>query len=366
MRILYITNGITGAGGLERVLSVKASYLAGNFGHEVCIVSLNEAGKTKFYTFSNKIKFVTIPAKGNPLAFCKNYISGLKKAISEFRPDVISVCDDGLKGFFVPMLLGKPCPMVYERHASINLNLKRGKAGAFSAIRNKIMYKLMQAGAKSFDKFVVLTSGNTKEWPSKNVVIIPNPLSFYPEAVSALDQKKVIAVGNHSYNKGYDLLLEAWKIVTEKHPDWQLDIYGKKDAASTYSKLAEILGVKDSVKFHDPVTDIAAKYVQSSIMVLPSRSEGFGMVLIEAMACGLPCVSFDCPNGPADIISNNEDGFLIENGNITAFAEKIILLMENAGLRKSMAAKGRENVTRFLPENIVGKWDSLFKALIRP
>jgi glycosyltransferase involved in cell wall biosynthesis len=120
-----------------------------------------------------------------------------------------------------------------------------------------------------------------------------------------------------------------------------------------------------NVTFHEPVSDIQSKYAASSIMVLPSRSEGFGMVLIEAMACGVPCVSFDCPCGPADIISDGDDGYLISNGDIEQFAAKVILLIEDEALRKRMGQSARQNVKRFLPPAIVAQWDQLFKSVRR-
>ncbi|MCB4234502.1 glycosyltransferase [Kaistella anthropi] len=124
--------------------------------------------------------------------------------------------------------------------------------------------------------------------------------------------KKVIAVGSHSYNKGYDLLLTIWQKIENQFPDWTLEIYGKA-VDDTFPNMAKTMGLQQ-VFFHQPSTRIEEKYLESSVFVLPSRSEGFGMVIIEAMACGLPVVSFDCPHG-ADIITNGHDGFLAENGN---------------------------------------------------
>ena len=99
-------------------------------------------------------------------------------------------------------------------------------------------------------------------------------------------------------------------------------------------------------------------------MVLPSRSEGFGMVLIEAMACGLPCVAFDCPHGPADIIRHEEDGLLVKAEEVNALAMSIIRLIQDEELRIKMGANARENVKRYLPENVLPQWDTLFKRLI--
>lgn len=351
MKLLYITNGITGSGGLERVLSLKASLLSETLGYEVHILSLNEEGKTPFFNFSDQIIRHSILVGGNPLMYLGQYVSGIRQKVKEINPNFISVCDDGLKGFFLPRILGNKIPVIYERHASAVLN--------GSALQHRIMRYL----AKDFHRFVILTKGGIQEWPGKNTMVIPNPISFYPEHSSVLNSKKVIAVGSHSYNKGYDLLLKIWQKVETDFPDWQLDIYGKYKE-DTFQNLAKTLNLK-KVYFHPPVSKIEEKYLESSVFVLPSRSEGFGMVIIEAMSCGLPVVSFDCPHGPADIITHAKNGFLIKNGNTDKFAARLQQLMSDGELRQRVGSAGRENVKKYLPETVVKEWDVLFRSLVK-
>ena len=366
MKLLYITNGINGAGGLERVLSIKASYLADYYNYEVSILSLNDNHLNPFYPFSDKITILSIPVTGNPLQYIKAYKKGITEIVDQIKPDVISVCDDGLKGFFIPQIIKEEIPIIYERHASVKLNFGTSKNQTIlTKIKNKISHFIMQKMAAQFDVFVVLTNGNTKEWSSNNLRIIPNPLSFYPNEKATLSSQKVIAVGSHSFNKGYDLLLDAWKIIAKKYTNWQLHIYGKFDKDETFLHYASKIGVTDSVMFYQPIQSIEKAYLDSSIMVLPSRSEGFGMVLIEAMACGVPVVSFDCPHGPADIITEGEDGYLIEKENVNALAVNLIKLIENQDLRVRMGVKAKQNVKRYLIQEITQQWDSLFKELTK-
>ncbi len=362
--MLYITNGINGVGGLERVLSVKASYLSEQYKYDVTILSLNNNDSNPFCQFSDKINFVSIKVQGNVLNYIKDYTKGLQEQVDAIKPDVVCVCDDGLKAFFIPQFIKTKVPIIYERHVSKEIEMNEN-SNSFKKIKVRLKWLLMRLLAPSFSKFIVLTKGNVQEWKSlKNIQIIPNPLSFFPNQSSRLQNKKVIAVGKQGYQKGYDLLLQSWKLVHEQHPDWELEIYGTIAAEYKLQELAYELGIGNIVHFYPPVKDIQTKYLDASIYAMSSRFEGFGMVLIEAMACGVPCISFNCPHGPADVITHGEDGFLIENGNIKQMADAIIHLIQDESLRIKMGTEAKQNVQRFLPENIMYQWDALFKSLM--
>ena len=361
--LLYITNAIDGSGGLERVLSVKTKVLAEDYGYDIHVVTLNQKSKTDlFFSFSEKIIQHNLEVSGNTIQYISKYISGIKNVISEIKPNVILVCDDGLKAFFLPQILGNKIPIIYERHVSKLIEISENQ-GFIKGVFTKLKFTLMDFLAKDFSKFIVLTEGNKNEWKLKNLQVIPNPLPFFPVEKSSLQNKKVIAVGKQSYQKSYDRLLKSWALLGKEFQDWELHIYGKFDENLGLEQLAKELNIEKQVFFHLPEKNIEEKYAESSIFVLSSRYEGFGMVLIEAMSFGIPCVSFDCNYGPSDIIKDNEDGFLIKNGDEKDFVQKLQELMRDENLRKEMGEKARENVQRFSPQNVVKQWDELFKKI---
>ncbi len=217
---------------------------------------------------------------------------------------------------------------------------------------------------KELDSFVVLTHEDKEKWSElNNITVIHNPLTFYPAETSDCSSKQVIAAGRYVPIKRFDHLIEAWAIVSQKHTDWTLQLYGAGNKEQ-YQSLMEKYQLKNCF-INPPTPDIEQKYCDSSIFVLSSKNEGFGMVIIEAMACGVPPVSYDCPCGPKDIITDQEDGLLVENGNISMLAEKIIYLIENDDIRKEMGRLARIKSQQFLIDNIGKKWDELFNHLLR-
>jgi len=366
-KILYITNGVSGPGGLERVLSIKASYLTEYYNYEIYIITLNQRESSLFYEFNSKINFVDITTKKKGIAYLNEYWNTLKKCIKKIKPNIISVCDDGIKGLMLPIIIGKPCPMIYERHVSKNIEVKNDNLSFKNKIITRLKFKLMDFGANYYDSFIVLTKGNLQEWNIKNKIVIPNPLSFYPEKdnCSTLQNKKIMAVGKQSFQKGYDRLLQSWAIINEEFSDWKLEIYGTIDENSGLEELSKKLGLQSSVYFFPPVKNIAEKYKEASIYVMSSRYEGFGMVLTEAMAYGVPCISFNCPFGPSDIITHEKNGLLVTNNDIEKFAFEIKKLIINQDQRKVLGENARQAVQIYLPESIAKQWNDLFQNLMK-
>ena len=194
-----------------------------------------------------------------------------------------------------------------------------------------------------------------------NAFYIPNPLSFYNNNLSTLNNRTIINIGRLTSDKRQDLLLKIWREVSEKHPDWKLKIVGTGELKNELIQTIKNFNLVNSVKVIEPIKDVESLFLNSSIFTFTSRYEGFGMVLAEAMACGVPCISFDIPSGPRDIIENNIDGFLIEDNNIRQYINKLDLLMSDTNKRLYMGKMARENVKIFLDYKIEKKWNSLLK-----
>ena len=194
-----------------------------------------------------------------------------------------------------------------------------------------------------------------------NAFYIPNPLSFYNDNIASLDNKTIINIGRLTSDKRQDLLLEIWDSVSKKHPDWKLKIVGKGELKDLLIQTIKKYNLIDSVEIVEPIKDVESLFLNSSIFAFTSKYEGFGMVLAEAMACGVPCISFDIPSGPRDIIGNDTDGFLIENNNIENYIQKLNILMSDEIKRKEMGMNAKKNITKFLDTKIEKKWNTLLE-----
>ena len=361
MKILYITPKINNEGGVARVLSLKANYLVENFGCEVHILTQNEGNKPLFFSFNKKIVLHDMLLKGNLISFFLQYIKALNETVNAIKPDVIIVSDNGLKAYCIPFILKTKTPIIFECHGSKFIEEKELTQYFF---RTKIKLFFKDFSANKFAKFVGLSNESLKEWSVKNGIVISNPLWFKASRFADLKSKKVIAVGRHSYEKGLDRMLQIWQKVIEKHPDWSLEIYGKSNENQELQKLANALNINNNVTFFEPVKNINDKYLGASIMAMTSRTEGFGMVLVEAMALGLPCIAYDCPCGPREIIQNNENGLLVENGNIDLFVQKMELLIEDENLRLQMGKNAQESIGKYDIDSIMQQWKSFFESLV--
>ena len=222
----------------------------------------------------------------------------------------------------------------------------------------------MERDISHLKALVLLTPEDAKDWSSTvKTHVIPNPITLIPSISASLNNKQVLMVGRYNDAKGYDYLIDAWEIVHHRHPDWILNVYGSGELYDQVVKWISVKNLEGTIILHEPTSKIMDKYLESSICVLSSRYEGFSLVIVEAMACGVPCVSFDSPHGPRNIIRNGEDGILVEYLNSQALADGICCLIENVDFRKELGSNARRNVIRFSEDVVMKQWDELFKSL---
>lgn len=376
LKIVYVTPALYMAGGVERVLTLKANYFAEHFGYDITIILTEGKDKPLFYPLSDKIKIINLNIGFEELWTCsftkkvfvylkkqRQFKKALTNELMQLRPDItisllrreINFINDIKDG-------SRKIGELHINRANYR-NFKTENADIIKRLFAKRWSANLVSHLKKLDTLVVLTEKDREAWAElNNVVAIPDPLSFIPKSVSPLTEKRVVAIARYSHEKGIDLLLKAWAIAEKKTVDWRLDVFGDGDRAA-YEQLIDKLKLeRNRCQLHGRTNDVEQEYVNSSLFVLSSRFEGFGMVLTEAMACGLPVVSFDCPWGPRSIITNHEDGLLVENGDVLALAKSLSCLMNDATLRLSMSHKGQNNVQRFSIGQIALQWKNIFES----
>ena len=378
LKIVYCTPALYLAGGMERVMTLKANYFAEHFGYDITIVITDGKGKGTFYPLSDKVKVINLDIGFEELwnqPFLKKVILYLKKqrqykkklaaCLMELRPDItISMLRREIN--FINSIKDGSYKIgeIHINRAHFR-NFEGKDSNIVKNLFSKFWMNTLLRKLRQLDRFVVLTESDRKAWYElDNVEVIPNPLSFAPMSISRHADKRVIAVGRYCHEKGYDYLLQAWAVVQNKCPDWRLDVFGDGDRSS-YETLIDHSGIDRSrCKLNQRTQIIQQEFERSAISVCSSRFEGFGLVIIEAMACGVPVVSFDCPWGPRTIITDGEDGVLVENGNVGQLVEAPLRLIADDQLRTTMGTKASVNVRRFSIEIIADKWKKLFEEII--
>lgn len=371
MKIAYCTPSLYIPGGVERVLTTKANYLADVAGYDVYIILTDGKNKAPYYPLSDKIHIINLDINFEELwilSFVKKGIVYLRKQRVFKRKLAETLCD--IKPDITISLLRREinflCDIKDGSKKIGEMHINRQNYRNFEANDTNFVKKIFERywmhslikQLKRLDRFIVLSQEDKENWKEiNNVTVIPNPLPpITVSQTSTTKNKKVIAAGRYVYQKGFDLLVDAWETVAGKHPDWHLYIYGRGDK-SNYKSVS-------NCHFENAVENINDKYTESSIFVLSSRFEGFGMVIIEAMKCGVPTVSFACPCGPKDIITEGKDGFLVKNGNTQQLAERICYLIEHDEERKEMGRNAIETAKKYDINEIGKQWVRLFNNLI--
>ncbi len=354
----FVIGNMSHSGGTERVLSILANGLVKR-GYPIVIISMWGEKETTF-PCSCRIKRYRL-SKEYPKGLKEN----LKNIISLFqivKKEKISILVDVdliLTFYSLPL---KMCMPGLKRISWEHFNYY------YQFRKNNRIRRAAMGLAAAFSDVVLVLSGEDQEYYKEHLKIrgrlcqIYNPNTYEEVEVQKPKEKLVFAAGRLTRAKGFDYLLKSWQLLEKDFPEWKLCIAGEGEDEAALLHMKQQMNLK-TVEFIGNVENIEAYYEKAALFVLPSRNEGFGMVLIEAMAYENPVVSFSCKAGPKDIITDGKDGFLVPTGDFKGFASKMRCLMENKELREEMGKKAKESTKRFQVEGILDKWEELLESL---
>ena len=383
MRIVYFFPSLKDSAGTERMLNVKANYLTDILHHEVTIITYRQFDDPVFFEFSDKIKLIhfNIPdptSKLKGLGYWekrkqyKNFMHAYRKKVEAYLlnnpTDIAISMYFGAEHKFLPLIQdGSKKILEYHFHFDITPLSKKLKAKwSLKNLKMKIQTAMFQRTLNRYDKIVVLTQQDQEEWARyfSNVTNIPNPITITPMKAD-VEAKKVLAVGRYTYQKGFDDLIDAWSIVAKDFPDWQLDIYGSGELEEDMKKQIKNLSLEETVHLFPPRKDINRVFAAHSIFVLSSRFEGFPLVLVEALSCGLAPVAFACKNGPKQMMGDSQlKDFMVTPGDVPQLAGKLKQLMSDKELRAQTSEVAVEVSQRYKLENIMERWNNTFKSVL--
>lgn len=363
MKIIYCIDSLVPSGGTERVVTTKLNWLAAQANTDVWVVTVSEE-REPFFALSPEVRRVMLPVGEGDVKGYRRELAGL---FDRIRPDV-AVAVAGMSVDVLPGL-DDGSRKVMEFHYTKNflVNFVRG----LHSIRFRRLHLLkmrwlqwrLARRARRFDLFVGLTRRDVGLWGNpKNMTYVYNPLSFRSERKSDCSSRRIIAVGSWTPAKGMDQLLEAFGPLAKRYPDWHVDLFGSGQDEMLLRSIVRKYDMEGQVTLHSPVRNIGDYLVEASIYAFPSRSDGFGLVITEAMECGLPTVAMDCECGPREIVTP-DTGIVVPDKDVASFRAALERLMTDEALRRRMGEAAGEQVKRFYPDAIMPQWLKLFEDL---
>lgn len=376
MKLIYCIRALYNPGGMERVLVNKVTWLVRELGWEILVVTTDQKGRPTFYPFPKEVRMVDLGinySDDNDFSPCRKIAGYLRRRrrhrraltrlLQRERADVV-VSLFPSESSFIPFIQDGS-KKVLELHYCKYFRLQYGRTGLLRMIDWWRTFS-DEYLVRRFDKFVVLTHEDCGYWGNlSNMEVIPNAARNMSDKFSDVSSRRVIAVGRLDYQKGFDRLIQAWSLVQAdgRFADWHLDLFGQGEWRDMLDGMVKKLGLTGSVSINAPVKEIGAEYVASSLLVMSSHYEGFPMVMIEAMACGLPVVSFDYKCGPRDIIRHGENGLLVKDGDVRGLAQAMMDVMGDGARRRQMSQEARKVVSTYSEEVVMRQWERLFTTL---
>jgi glycosyltransferase involved in cell wall biosynthesis len=384
MNILYCIDELI-LGGLQRIVIEKANYFADVFGYKVYIVTAerfkNERPKQPFFHLSKNVEIIALPINfayyTNHLNLFKllflystliiKYRKELKKILIEKNIDIcISLCGNELMFMNYFKDKSKKIAEIHYNLNTVNFAVTSKHKGFIWKLIGSFRMKFVIFNTKRLDRLIVLTKSEKTEWlkTNNNITQVYNFNTITPTKTTDLESKSFISVGRLEYEKGFDKLINIWKDIVEIHPDYLLDIYGDGSQKENLQKIIDNLHLNNNVFLKGQSNNIAEEYANHYAYIMTSIYEGFGLVLVEAMSCGLPCIAFDCKSGPKEIIENNKNGFIIKAEDNNTMVKRICQLIEDKNLALRMSNNAIIRSKDFDKDKIMNQWKDLFEELV--
>lgn len=378
MRILIIHRSFALVGGAERVIIDKANYLA-NSGHQLMLVSYEQGQHTVPYELQTSIeyrdlncRFFTL-SKYSPMMrlwyffrLRSQFRRSLRNIVTSFRADVVVMASDWQTLIDVVLDASGNIPVIAEFHNAYDYVMRNigASGGKMRQKMTQLYYWYTLKNLKRCARLVVLTNADANNWRRhfSNIEVIPNPVTIYPDVIDDIpkDKGRIIFVGRFNREKRIDRLIDAFSMIAEKYPEWHVDIFGEGNEKQNLLDQIARLALDNRVVIHEPTKAIYDEYKRSEMLVLCSEHEAYSLVLVEAMSCGIPCISFDCPIGPRELIRDGVTGLLALNGNVEDLSSKIEWLINNDLERRAMGIKARQFSAKFKLPVIMSLWENLY------
>ncbi len=364
MRVTLVIHGM-GSGGAERVVATMGNAWAAR-GWEITLLTFEDAASRSFYPLDERIHYRPLGIAGashgalQALAANARRLLTIRRAVRASNPDVVISFLDMVNVRVLLALAGTGVPVVAMEQTDPG---QKCLGRVWETLRRwtyRRAARVVVLGQASWDYFPPDIRANT--------VIIPNPIAVDPpdeEEQKAPDRKTLVAVGRLVPEKGFDLLLEAFARVAPAHPQWQLVIWGEGPLRQELEAQRNRLGLRAQVSLPGRTRALFHELRRADLFVMSSRREGFPLALGEAMACGLPAVSFDCHSGPRDIIRHETDGLLVPPGDIEGLAAALSALMGDDAERERMARRAPEVLDRFSAGSILAQWEALLASIVQ-
>ena len=371
MKVLYIFRSLAHWGGIERILVDKMNYFATVYGYDVYMLTTDQGCHPVPYQLSPKVHLEDLDINfhnqyryGYPRRLFvgkrleKLFERRLSDRLQIIEPDIIICTTANYIDIDVIARQKGHIPLIVESHSIYRMTLGR------KGLRNRYADYMYRKGLSKAQMIVALTEGDANDWKEEfsDVCVIPNMVHLNDGDLSSLKNKHVIWVGRFDYQKRPMEAIRIWQQVYPQFPDWHLDIYGEGELRKEIEAMASLLDM--NIHVHQPTDHIFDCYRNSSILISTSLFEPFGLVLPEAMSCGLPVIAYDCIFGPSVIIMEGKNGFLVSNNDRPSFVNRLCLLMENRSLRQQIGQIAQISSARFSSNSIMHKWEMLFQSLI--